>query len=102
MPDDTARSLVKSFINKAVLNLGYTMAGKTGTAELNNDKTKELAWFICWRDSKNGVKVTADNARLVCIMLEVDLTNLPDEWNQMKFDIARALLKEDVLNETEG
>ena len=35
-------------------------------------------------------------------MLEVDLTNLPDEWNQMKFDIARALLKDDVLNETEG
>jgi cell division protein FtsI/penicillin-binding protein 2 len=63
--DGTARSLGKSFINKAVLNLGYTMAGKTGTAELNNDKTKELAWFICWRDSKNGVKVTADNARLV-------------------------------------
>jgi hypothetical protein len=26
-------------------------------------------------------------------MLEVDLPNLPDEWNQMKFDIARALLK---------
>ena len=36
------------------------------------------------------------------IMLEIDLTRLPDEWSQMKFDIARALLKDDVLNETEG
>ena len=100
--DGTARSMVKSFLTRGVLDLGYTLAGKTGTAELNNDKTKELAWFICWRDSKDGVKVTAENARLVCIMLEIDLTNLPDEWNQMKFDIARALLKDDVLNETEG
>ena len=46
--------------------------------------------------------MTAENARLVCIMLEIDLTRLPDEWSQMKFDIARALLKDDVLNETEG
>jgi len=100
--DGTARSMVKSFLTKAPLDLGYTLAGKTGTAELNNNKTKELAWFICWRDSKGGEKVTADNARLVCIMLEIDLTKLPDEWNQMKFDIARALLKDDILNETEG
>ncbi len=78
------------------------MAGKTGTAELTSDDTKELAWFICWRDSKNGVKVDASNARLVCIMLEIDLTKEATEWSQMKFDIARALLKDDVLNETEG
>ena len=100
--DGTARSMVKSFLTKAPLDLGYTLAGKTGTAELNDDKTKELAWFICWRDSKDGEKVTAENARLVCIMLEIDLTRLADEWSQMKFDIARALLKDDVLNETEG
>jgi cell division protein FtsI/penicillin-binding protein 2 len=100
--DGTARSMVKSFLTKAPLDLGYTLAGKTGTAELNDDKTKELAWFICWRDSKGGEKVTAENARLVCIMLEIDLTRLADEWSQMKFDIARALLKDDVLNETEG
>ena len=98
----TARSMVKSFINRTELKLGYTLAGKTGTAELNDNKTKELAWFICWRDSKDGVKVTAENARLVCIMLEIDLTRLPEEWSQMKFDIARALLKDDLLNETEG
>jgi penicillin-binding protein len=100
--DGTARYITKSFITKAPLDLGYTLAGKTGTAEINNDKTKETAWFVCWRDSKNGVKVDAENARLVCIMLEIDLTKVGDEWTQMKFDIARALLKEDVLNETEG
>lgn len=99
--DGTAKSLTKSFITKDILDLGYTMAGKTGTAELTSDDTKELAWFICWRDSKNGEKVSAEEARLVCIMLEV---NLPfgAEWTQMKFDIARALLKDDVLNSTEG
>jgi cell division protein FtsI/penicillin-binding protein 2 len=100
--DGTARSMVKSFITKAPLDLGYTLAGKTGTAELTDNDTKELAWFICWRDSRGGEKVTEENARLVCIMLEIDLINLADEWSQMKFDIARALLKDDVLNETEG
>ncbi|MEA4940419.1 MAG: penicillin-binding transpeptidase domain-containing protein, partial [Christensenella sp.] len=98
----TARWLTNSFITKRPLDLGYTMAGKTGTAEINNDKTKELAWFICWRDSKGGEPVSAEDARLVCIMLEIDLTKLADEWSQMKFDIARALLRDDVLNTTEG
>jgi len=98
----TARWLTNSFITKRPLDLGYTMAGKTGTAEINNDKTKELAWFICWRDSKGGEPVSAADARLVCIMLEIDLTKLADEWSQMKFDIARALLRDDVLNTTEG
>ena len=97
----TARWLAKSFINKGPLTLGYTMAGKTGTAEINNDKSKELAWFICWRDNKGGVPVTEEDARLVCIMLEVNLP-LGDEWSQMKMDIARALLKDDTLNDTEG
>lgn len=100
--DGTAKSLTRSFITKSPLELGYTMAGKTGTAELTDDKTKELAWFICWRDSKDGVKVDASNARLVCIMLEIDLTKQVGEWQQMKFDIARALLKDAVLNDTEG
>lgn len=100
--DGTARVMMRSFLTKAPLEVGYTLAGKTGTAELTDDKTKELAWFICWRDSLKGEKVTAENARLVCVMLEIDLTRLPEEWTQMKFDIARALLKDDVLNETEG
>ena len=74
------------------------MAGKTGTAEIGNDKTEELAWFICWR---NGV--SSEEARLVCVMLELDLVNqkIPSdtEISQMKFDIARAMLRKDELNE---
>ncbi len=97
----TARWLARSFITRGPLTLGYTMAGKTGTAELDNDKTKELAWFICWRDNLDGEPVTEEDARLVCIMLEVSLP-LGDEWSQMKMDIARAMLKEDTLNDTEG
>ncbi len=94
----TARWLAKSFITRGPLTLGYTMAGKTGTAEIDNDKTKELAWFICWRDNIDGEPVSEEDARLVCVMLEVDLP-LGTEWSQMKIDIARALLKDDTLNE---
>lgn len=98
-PGGTASSLTTSFIVKnSPLTIGYTVAGKTGTAEIGNDKTEELGWFICWRDG-----VGADEARLVCVMLEFDLVNgklPPDtEINQMKFDIVRAMLKKDVLNE---
>jgi peptidoglycan glycosyltransferase len=94
----TARWLAKSFITRYPLDLGYTMAGKTGTAEINNDKTKELAWFLCWRDNMDGTPVSEEDARLVCVMLEIDLP-LGDEWSHMKMDIARALLKDDTLND---
>lgn len=95
----TARSMNKSFITKAIFDLGYTFAGKTGTAEITNDKTRELAWFVCWRDKykKDGTPVSDEDARLICIVLEVNLP-LGIEWSQMKYDIARAMLKEDVLN----
>lgn len=98
-PGGTARNMTTSFLVAGRnYDLGYDMAGKTGTAELGNDKTEELAWFICWRDG-----VSSEEARLVCIMLELDLVDgkIPDttEISQMKFDIARAVLREDVLNE---
>ena len=89
----------RSFITKAIFDLGYTFAGKTGTAEITNDKTRELAWFVSWRDKykKDGTPVSDEDARLICIVLEVNLP-LGIEWNQMKYDIARAMLKEDALN----
>ena len=34
--------------------------------------------------------------------LSVGYVPLGDEWSQMKMDIARALLKDDTLNDTEG
>ena len=100
--EGTAQSMYKSFLTKAPLQLGYQLAGKTGTAEITDNKTKELAWFICWRDTddETGEKVTEEDARLVCILLEVDLIEMENkpEWKQMKYDIARAMLKKDILN----
>ncbi len=103
--EGTARFMSRSFITKGPLTLGYTFAGKTGTAEITDDKSRELAWFVCWRDtvSDTGEPVTAENARLCCVMLELNLVNgkIPSntEIAQMKYDIARALLKGDVLND---
>ncbi len=97
--EGTARFMYKSFITKREFtDLGYTFAGKTGTAEITNDKSRELAWFGCWRQYRNGEPVSAEDARMVVVMLEVNLP-LGTEWSQMKFDIARALLKYDVLND---
>ena len=82
----------------------YVIAGKTGTAEIGNKtdaKTqadKELAWFIGFRETnRDGSDVAPENERLVLVMLELDMSNLPEEYAQMKFLIGRALLKDDDL-----
>ena len=82
----------------------YVIAGKTGTAEIGNKtdaKTqadKELAWFIGFRETnKDGSAVAPEDERLVLVMLELDMKNLPAEYAQMKFLIGRALLKDDEL-----
>mgnify|MGYP002624329353 CR=1 FL=1 len=84
----------------------YTIAGKTGTAEVGNKKDsasqadKEIAWFIGFRETnKDGSEVAPENERLVLVMLELDMSNLPEEYSQMKFLIGRALLKSDELTE---
>ena len=84
----------------------YVIAGKTGTAEIGNKKdsqsesAKELAWFIGFRQThKDGSEIEPENERLVLVMLELDMTNLPAEYSTMKFKIAQALLKDDVLTE---
>jgi penicillin-binding protein len=61
------------------------IAGKTGTAEIGNDKNREIAWFAGYRTG-----VDKDDARLVLVMLEVPAR---DEYSNLKFDIARQLLK---------
>jgi len=83
-------------------NNGYQIIGKTGTAEITDDKTKELGWFVAWRDG-----VEPQNARLVCVMLEINLNDkgkIPSETeiNMMKFDLARCLLKDNPLNDFYG
>ena len=60
---------------------GLTIAGKTGTAEIGNDKTREIAWFIAY------VK-DADYDRLVAVTLE-----LPANYKgTIRYDIVRELL----------
>lgn len=102
--DGTARYMSRSFITRSPLTVGYTFAGKTGTAEITDDKSRELAWFVCWRDTyvESGAPVSEEDARLVCVMLELNLVDgkIPSDTEiaQMKYDIARAILKDDVLN----
>ena len=103
----TSRGTAHSFTEKVyrkgyTYTLGYNIIGKTGTAEITDDKTKELGWFIAWRDG-----VEPEEARLVCVMLEINLGpngKIPPytEISQMKFDIARAMLIKSDLNDFYG
>jgi penicillin-binding protein len=84
----------------------FVISGKTGTAEIGNkeDKTssskKELAWFIGFRElNQDRSEVKPEDERLVLVMLELDMENLPEEYSLMKFKIARVLLKKDDLTE---
>ena len=83
-------------------------AGKTGTAELAKkqnakDADKELAWFVAFRSRHiDGAELEPEEERLVLVMLEIDMTKQVDEWTQMKFLIAQALLKDDTLTVTPG
>lgn len=87
----TARFLgVRSFI----------IAGKTGTAEVGHQKEKELAWFIGYRAAnRDGSTLAAEDERVVVVMLEFNMNDLPQDYAMMKFMIAQALLKDDDLSE---
>jgi len=61
------------------------IAGKTGTAQIGSDRSREINWFV-------GFRVGSDDPRLVLVMLEVPANE--DAFSQTKFDIARALLRE--------
>lgn len=99
----TAQSLPRKLYRKGYFyTLGYKLIGKTGTAEITDDKSKELGWFVAWRDG-----VEPEEARLCCVMLEIDLNangKIPAESEiaQMKFDIVRAMLQKSELNEYYG
>lgn len=64
------------------------VAAKTGTAEIGNDKSREIAWFAGFR-----CDVEPEQERLVLVMLEVP-TNGP--YSDTKFTIARDLLRMDA------
>lgn len=60
------------------------IAGKTGTAQVGNDRSKEINWFV-------GYRLRTEEDRLVLVMLEVPANS--KAFSQTKFDIARELLK---------
>ena len=59
---------------------GVNIAGKTGTAEIGDDKSREISWFI-------GYWVDGYYDRLVVVMVDVAA-----EGGNIKFDIAKELL----------
>lgn len=63
---------------------GCTVAGKTGTAEIGSNKSREISWFA-------GFRVGAEDGdeRLVLVMLEVPAD---EEHSSLKLEIARHLL----------
>lgn len=61
------------------------IAGKTGTAQIGSDRSREINWFV-------GFRVGSGDPRLVLVMLEVPANK--SAFSQTKFDIARALLRE--------
>ena len=67
---------------------GCTVAGKTGTAEKTDDKTREVSWFVGFR-----IGVAKEDELLVLVVLEVPTK---DEYAYLKFDIARELISLDA------
>ena len=76
----------------------FVISGKTGTAEVGNKKDKKSQAKKEIRETeKDGSPVKPEDERLVMVMLELDMENLPEEYSLMKFVIARVLLKDDEL-----
>lgn len=63
---------------------GCTVAGKTGTAEIGSDKSREISWFVGFR-----VDVPEEDELLVLVLIEIPTT---DPYKNLKFDIARELI----------
>ncbi|MDO5111060.1 MAG: penicillin-binding transpeptidase domain-containing protein [Clostridia bacterium] len=65
---------------------GCTVAAKTGTAEIGNDKSREISWFVGYRTG-----VEEKDERLVLVMAEIPTGDA--ELTSIKFEIARPLLE---------
>ena len=65
----------------AALRPPYRVAAKTGTAEIGNDKTREIGWFA-------GFKLEKPRDKLVLVMVDVGANE-----GSIKIDIARELFQ---------
>ena len=89
---DTITPMLKDVVNKEINGTGRQLrvencvvAAKTGTAEIGNDKSREISWFVGYRTG-----VSDEDARLVLVMLEIPADT---KYTTLKFDIARAMLE---------
>ncbi len=85
------QDVVSSALNGTGQSLGVNsvqIAAKTGTAEIGNDKSREISWFAGFRCG-----VEPGQERLVLVMLEVPTSGA---YSSTKFTIARHLLKLDA------
>ncbi len=79
------KKVVSRGSGKAVRIKGMDIYGKTGTAEVGNDKSREIAWFI-------GYTFHEDEPLLVCVMCEV-----PSGEGRVRFNIAKELFSKEPL-----
>ncbi|MCK5128871.1 MAG: penicillin-binding protein 2, partial [Clostridiales bacterium] len=74
------RRVITHGTGKSVYLSGVNIHGKTGTAEIGNDESREIAWFIGF--------VKGIDPKLVCVTLEV-----PAQQGDVRFIIAQELFR---------
>ncbi len=91
---ETITPMLQDVVDRSINGTGRNLkvescvvAAKTGTAEIGNDKSREISWFVGYRTG-----VADEDARLVLVMLEIPAE---DKYTSLKFDIARAMLELD-------
>ena len=60
---DYMKAVVTDGTGRKLNDLGFSIAGKTGTAEYSSDKSKSHAWFVGFSD-------TGESDIVVCVLVE--------------------------------
>jgi penicillin-binding protein len=78
-------AVVKEGTGASLGNTGTRVAGKTGTAQVSADKTREIAWFA-------GFWIDENKPRLALVMIELE-ANSP--YSAYRFTVIHEMLKAD-------